>query len=363
MFSPIMRNMFSFRTCLIAFFTLPVFCHYSNSDAQPAIKDTAYGSFRLFEDEAPLEITLQFDLSAYLKTKPKEEYLKGKITLYPDKADTITRNIRVRTRGVFRHEWCYYAPIELNFKHADFGYSDLNSISKIKLVPQCTSANESEKYVLIEYLIYKMFSVMTDTSFRVRLLTVNYVDSENNKKPFTQYGFFIEPVKMLAARTNSVEIASRALTQKSIYPKVMDRIAIFNYMIGNYDWAVPNQHNIKVLKPMTFDTINLSAAVPYDFDWTGLVNAGYAIPEDKITGTTTVRERIFLGVCRSKEVYQKDLEEFLEKKEELYRVINEFPYLNEKQKKIMTDYLDEFFDQCTGKQKIINVFLSSCKNF
>jgi len=26
-------------------------------------------------------------------------------------------------------------------------------------------------------------------------------------------------------------------------------------------------------------------------------------------------------------------------------------------------YLDEFFDQCTGKQKIINIFLKSCKNF
>jgi len=358
-----MKNRISFRSCLVIFFVLPVLYQTSSSAAQPVIKDTSFTSFRLFEDDTPLEITLRFDLSTYLKAKPKEEYLKGIITFYPDKADSISKNIRVRTRGVFRNEWCFYAPIELNFKNADFGYSDLNSISKIKLVPQCTAGSESEKYVLIEYLIYKMFSIMTDTSFRVRLLTVNYVDSENKKKPFTQYGFFIEPVKMLAARTNSVEIVSRALNQKSIYPGVMDRIAIFNYMIGNYDWAVPNQHNIKVLKPMAFDTINLSAAVPYDFDWTGLVNAGYAIPEDKITGTTTVRERIFLGVCRSREVYQKDLEEFLGKKEEFYRLINEFPWLNAKQKMTMILYLDEFFDQCTGKQKIINIFLKSCKNF
>ena len=358
-----MKNRIPFLSCLVIFFVLPSFSPDNNSAAQPADRDTTYASFRLFEDDTPLEITLRFDLSTYLKAKPKEEYLKGRITFYPGKVDSISRNIRVRTRGVFRNEWCVYAPIELNFKNADFGYSDLNSISKIKLVPQCTAGSESEKYVLIEYLIYKMFSVMTDTSFRVRLLTVNYIDTENKKKPFTQYGFFIEPVKMLTARTNSVEIVSRGLNQKSIYPDVMDRIAIFNYMIGNYDWAVPNQHNIKILKPLAFDTINLSAAVPYDFDWTGLVNAGYAIPEDKITGTTTVRERIFLGVCRSREIYQKDLEEFLGKKEEFYRVINEFPYLNSKQKTSMIVYLDEFFEQCTGKQKIINVFLKNCKNF
>ena len=141
--------------------------------------------------------------------------MKGKITFHPGSADSLTRDIRLRTRGVFRNVECYYAPLELNFKNADFGYSDLDSIRKIKLVLQCKPARESEKNVLIEYLIYKMFSAMTDTSFRVRLLTVNYIDSENKKKPFTQFGFFIEPMQMLAARTNSVEIESRALNSEN----------------------------------------------------------------------------------------------------------------------------------------------------
>lgn len=358
-----MKNRIFFHSSLITFLVLPAFYQNSVSGAELVFPDTTYTSFRLFENDTLLEISLQFDLSTYLRTKPKEEYLKGKITFNPDKPDSITRNIRIRTRGIFRHEWCYYAPIELNFKNADFGYSDLNSISKIKLVPQCTAGSESEKYVLIEYLIYKMFNIMTDTSYKVRLLTINYIDSENKKKPFTQYGFFIEPTKMLTARTNSLEIVSRALNQKSIYPGMMDRIAIFNYMIGNYDWAVPNQHNIKVLKSQVFDPLNLAAAVPYDFDFTGLVNAGYAIPEDKITGTTNIRERIFLGVCRSREVYQNDIKEFLQKKDEFYRVINEFPYLSTKQKKDMILYLDEFFNKCTGKQNIIDAFLNNCKNF
>jgi hypothetical protein len=134
-------------------------------------------------------------------------------------------------------------------------------------------------------------------------------------------------------------------------------------MVGNYDWAVPNRHNIKVIRPLTFDNLNLAVAVPYDFDWTGLVNASYAIPDDKITGTTTVRERIFLGVCRSREDYRKELEQFLEKKDEFYRLINEFPYLNEKQKRDMIYYLDEFYELCSGRQRILEVFLNSCKDF
>jgi hypothetical protein len=358
-----MKNKTSFSSYLIILLALTGFCQYSNSLAQAAGPDTTGSSFMLFENETPLEITLQFNLTAYLRTKPKEEYLKGKITFHPGRADSLTRDIRLRTRGEFRNSWCYYAPLELNFKNADFGYSDLDSIRKLKMVSQCTSGSESEKYVLTEYLIYKMFSVLTDTSFKVRLLKINYIDSENKKKPYTQYGFFIEPVEMLAARTNSVEIKSRGLTQKSIFPEIMDRMAIFNYMIGNFDWAVPNQHNVKVFKPMAYDTINLALSVPYDFDFTGLVDASYAVPDDKITGTISIRQRIYLGVCRTREVYEKDIEEFLRKKEAIYGVINEFDYLSEKQKKDMTLYLDEFFNLCTGKQKILSVLLNSCKKF
>lgn len=358
-----MKNRIYFRSYIIVFLVITLFCQNSNSVGQTLISDTSNSSFGLFENEAPLEISLQFDLSTYLRTKPKEEYMKGKITFHPGSADSMTRDIRLRTRGIFRNVECYYAPLELNFKDADFGYSDLDSIRKLKLVLQCKPDTESEKNILIEYLIYKMFSALTDTSFRVRLLKVNYIDSEGKKKPFTQFGFFIEPTQMLAARTNSVEIESRALNQKTIYPRMIDRIAIFNYMIGNFDWAVPNQHNIKTFKPLVFESEYLATAVPYDFDFTGLVDAEYAVPDDKITGTTSIRERIFLGVCRSREVYQKDLEEFLDKKDEFYRLINEFPYLNAKQKKNMIYYLDTFYEQCTGKQKILNVFLKSCKNF
>jgi hypothetical protein len=142
----------------------------------------------------------------------------------------------------------------------------------------------------------------------------------------------------------------------------MDRLAIFNYMIGNYDWSLPGQHNVKVIKPMVIDPVGLAIAIPYDFDWTGLVNASYAIPAE-VVGTETIRERLFVGICRTREVFQKDLEIFTEKKDEFYRVIDEFPYLNKREKKDMTVYLDEFFNDLTGKSRLIDILLNSCKNF
>lgn len=357
-----MKKKIFFQIYLVIFLVLPVFGQNVKTKARSPKQETSTKSFRLFEDDKLLEISLRFDMTTYLRTKPKEDYLKAVITFHLSKTDSINENIRLRTRGTFRNQNCYFAPIELSFKKADFGYTDLNKISKIKLVPQCDLGSENENYVLREYLIYKLFNVFTDTSFRVRLLTINYIDTEKKRKTVRQYGFFIEPVEMLTARTNSIQIKSRTLNQKSIVPKLMDRLAIFNYMVGNYDWAVPPQHNVRIIKPLVFDTVQLAIAIPYDFDWTGLVNADYAIPAE-ITGTKSVRERIFLGVCRSKEVYLKDLEQFLEKKEEFYRVINEFPYLNQRSKKDMIAYLDSFFNQCVGKKDILDILLSSCKKF
>jgi hypothetical protein len=342
---------------LILFFTVRNGCLL----AQTSISDSSKKSFRLFEDDKLIEVTLRFDLSTYFKTKPKEDYLKANITFYLSKTDSISQDIRLRTRGVFRNQYCTFAPIELNFKKANFGYSDLDKISKIKLVPQCSSGKDKEDYVLREYIAYKLFNILTDTSFRVRLLKIKYIDTEKKRKPVVQYGFFIEPSEMIAARTNCIRIKSLTLNQKSIKPKIMDRLAIFNFMIGNYDWSVPGLHNVLVLKSLNFDPDGLGIIVPHDFDWTGIVNASYAIPSE-IIGTDNVRERVFEGVCRTKEEYQKDLDLFEEKKEEFYRVINEFPYVNNQVKKDITDYLDGFFNQLGGgRNNILYNLMNNCK--
>jgi len=349
------------QLCLATVFATSVIAQTDSIADQKAKQDKTHKEFGLFEHEDLLEITLRFDLSAYLRTKPKKEYLKADIIFHPNHTDSINRNIRLRTRGEYRHQNCYYAPIELNFKKVDFGYKDLNKIGKLKLVNECQAGSGNSEYLLKEYLIYKMFSVFTDTSFRVRLLKLNYIDSENKRKPVRIYGFFIEPLEMLTSRTNTAEIKSVNLTQKSIFPYSIDRLAIFNYMIGNYDWHVPEQHNVKIIKPLVFDPGGLAVAVPYDFDWTGLVNAPYAVPAENV-GISSIRERLFVGMCRSREEYRKNLEIFIEKKDEFYRLINEFPYLGKREKKEMTDYLDGFYNDVAGRQRLIDNFLKNCKN-
>ncbi len=347
-----------FLICLIPLLVLPVSGQNDTVTESQASLSTLK-NFGLFENDEPIEISLRFDMNTYLRTKPKEEYIKASMTFNFSGSDSINKNIRLRTRGEYRNMNCYFAPIELNFKKVDFGYADLNKIGKIKLVAQCDTRKEYEYYLLREYLTYKLFNVMTDTSFRVRLLIINYVDTVKKRKPIRQYGFFIEPVEILAARTNLIQ-TKQALNQKYIAERVMDRLAIFNYMIGNYDWGIPGEHNVKIFRPADFGANNKPIAIPYDFDWTGIVNASYAIPADNV-GINNIRERFFAGICRTREVFTKDLEEFSNKKEEMIRVINEFPYLNQNSKKDMIAYIEEFYDMFDRRNNIIDIFLNSCK--
>jgi hypothetical protein len=325
-----------------------------------AASSSLENSIMLFEGDELLSISLRFDLTNYTRKKPTADYLKAVITFHLNEKDSINKNIRLLSRGVFRNENCYLPPMELNFKKADFAYTDSNKVSKIKLAVQCNPGANFENYLLREYLVYKLFNVITDTSFRVRLLKINYIDTFKPKKPVTQYGFLIEPVDMVGARVNSSEVISKALNQNSITVRSMNRLAIFNYMIGNYDWSVQGQHNIKVIKTLDYDPSGLGIAIPFDFDLTGLVNASYAIPSDAM-GIITIRDRLFLGICRSKEIYQEALKEFTDKKEEFYKVINEFGYLNQNSKKDMISYLDDFFKLIDNKYTLINIFLKNCK--
>ena len=344
---------------LLAFLVfLPVKSQNDSIDSY-SVNDTL-PDFGLFTRDDILELSLRFDITQYKRKKPKDEYLDAVLTYHISKTDSINKNIRLKSRGEFRNGYCDFPPIALNFKKTEFKMGDLNKLEKMKLVTHCQSGNED--IVFKEYLIYKLYNVLTDSSFRVRLLRINYINTFKQSKPIRSYAFFIEPLDLLAERTNSVPVEVLTLSQKNIVPEMMDRVAIFNYMIGNTDWSVPGQHNCKVLASLRTDRSDLGMIVPYDFDYSGLVNATYAVPAEGL-GIESVRQRIYLGTCRSEEVYLNALKKFADKKESFYKVVREFPYLDERTKKDMVRYLDEFYSGFDKKTSIVYNLLNQCKNF
>jgi hypothetical protein len=347
---------------LLIALAFPAFCQQDPADNPLTASDTLKTDFGLFTHNEILNLSLRFDIVEYTRSKPKEEYMKALLTYHLNEKDSINKEIKLKSRGEMRNGYCDFPPIRLNFKGAGFKKDDLSQIEKIKLVTHCKYGNEENLFK--EFLIYKLYNVLTDTSFRVRLVKVDYINTnpKRKRKPVETYAFLIEPIDMLAARIKSVPVEATNLSQKNIYPGLMDRIAIFNYMIGNTDWSVPNQHNTKVLSGSNPNYPGLGVLVPYDFDYSGLVDADYAIPYEGL-GIKSVKERRYVGICRDREVFIGALKEFVDKKDEFYRVINQFPMLADRTKKQMIDYLDEFFSDIDKRYTVVDNILNGCNKF
>lgn len=347
----------------LLFIAFPAFGQVDNSSVSQKTPEVQKKQFQLFESNDILDISVRFDLNSYMRKKLNGGSLDGVLRIESGVNDSIVKKVKIKNRGIFRLNYCSFPPMELILKKPLYEYGDSGMIKKLKLVTNCHAGDIYKDYVFKEYLMYRMFNLFTDTSFKVRLVRVTFLDTRG-RKPLKRYAFLIEPADVLAERINSFTIKRTSLTQKMILSDLMDRIAIFNYMTGNYDWAVPNQHNIAILRSRNFIADPLAIAIPYDFDWSGFVNPLYAVPTEEM-GIATVKERLFTGICRSRDRFRDDLLKFIPLKKQIYELINKFPYLDRRAKKDLTDYLDEFYKQLQTPHQLemlIDLMETTCKH-
>jgi len=322
---------------------------------------SVFGDYRttLFDSNELLEATLRLDVTRLSRPRQTNDNQEAIITYYIPDSDTVTRTVQLRARGNFRRNYCDFPPIRLNFRKNELPGDIFHQIDKIKLVTHCKAGTSD--YVIREYLVYRIFNILSDYSFRVRLMKINYINIRRPGRVLVEYAFLIEPVEFLASRTRSIEVTNKALSQKLMKPDHMDKVAIFNYMIGNYDWSVPGLHNLVALTLPLSEQPEHGIVVPYDFDYCGLVSPSYAVPPEELP-IKTVRERLYRGLCRDEATFRQRLDEFVGKKEAIYNLIDESPYLRDSHKRDMKNYLGSFFRSIEGRNVLLNDLLRECIN-
>jgi hypothetical protein len=307
---------------------------------------------QFFLDETVINVTLTTDIRKLRTDKKVPAWQPATIVMHFSDTAVISEEIRVQPRGEFRKNNCDIASLMFDFKNP--GSPKLSNLKKLKLVGGCHSTASDEELLLKEYLIYKIYNLLTNMSFRTRLLYITYKDSRDKFKPYRQYAFLIEDIKDVCIRNNCVEA-----NKKIGKPEATDRehttlVCMFQYMIGNTDWSLPNFHNIKMIVPRT-DTLAPCYLIPYDFDYTGLVNAGYALPQEQF-GTTSIKDRVYRGPPRTADEVQQQVDIFKERKERTLYYINNFPLLGRGIKKDMVNYLEEFYGIISKKSVLRATF-------
>lgn len=312
----------------------------------------------LFEDEAVLDIDLTGPFSTLIEEKGNKAELPFVL-----RADGVEHSIKVRVRGKSRTRVCDAPPLRLNFVKRKTKDTVFAGQDKLKLVTHCHDSDRAQANILQEYSAYKMFSVISDVSYRVRLVRISYSDTEGRLKRDTivRYGFLIESASELADRVGGEQLRIPGVTLGSLDKQQAAEVFVFNYMIGNTDWSLVTAdgsddccHNTHL-----FDIDSQRFIVPYDFDQAGLVNARYARPDPSI-GIPRVTSRRYRGYCISSEALHDATSAIAERRDDILGVTRQVPSLVEKDIKAMEKYLDKFFDQANDVDKLVKSFERRC---
>ena len=318
-----------------------------------------FDTFQIFGSEKPLELTVATDFKALTKNRYEDKYQPAQVIYQLRDSINISREIRIKPRGVLRLKVCAQAPLWVNVKKTEEVFQLLDDLGKLKLVVPCRGTNTYQQYVYSEYLIYRLYNVITDNSFRVRMIRVNYSDTSEKLKPGHSYTFIIESHKSLAKRQASMRIENENLNMKLIDQETAAILYLFQFMVGNTDWSIHGLHNIKLIKSLD-PTLPYPIAIPYDFDYAGLVNTNYAVPGPNVD-IDQVTERAYMGHCLPEETMIKAINHFLEKEEELMAIIEDSEYLTQSQKKKSLLYLEKFFSILSNPKRYKFAILDKCK--
>lgn len=316
----------------------------------------------LFASDEPIRLTLQGPISAVARGSRGAR--DASLML---QAPTAERHaIRISPRGLTRlkRDVCQFAPIRVEFVQPPAAGSLFEGQRRLKLVTHCRSSESFQQHLLLEYAAYRLYNRLTPASYRVRLAQIDYV-SDNGRPLTSRLGFFIEDIDDVAARNGTRRAAvGQAVATSALGPADSARVALFEYMIGNLDWSTRSGppgdrccHNSRLIGPVA--AAGGLVPVPYDFDFSGLVDAPYAVPPE-IVPVRSVRSRYYRGFCAHNPQIPAIAAEFRAMRPQLLATLAQIPQMEERTRSRAAAYLDEFFADIADDRSVSRKLLRTC---
>ncbi|MCB0571846.1 MAG: hypothetical protein KDC66_18895 [Phaeodactylibacter sp.] len=297
--------------------------------------------FNLLERNGVLKVELELSLSTLEENTKNENYYPATFRFTDNTGAAQEWDTRVRARGRYRRRVCDFPPLKIDFGKDDLQKKGLMPFDDLKLVTHCMDGDDGDDAALREYLGYVLYQKLTGYSLRAQLVEVAYKDTDGRRK-ITQYGILLEDVDELAARFDSEECEEcYGLPLAQFDADNLRLNALFQYMIGNTDWSLAMNRNLKILKPKNGGPYWIA---PYDFDFSGLVNAPYAVPNPDLK-QQYIGQRIYMGAEQANSELESAAAYFQSKKQEILDAVEQFSLLRRRSRKEVLQYLNGFFDE------------------
>lgn len=324
----------------------------------PFIFAGAASAAPLFDEREVIEIGLAGPFGALFE----EGEERAEQDFFLDQAGT-QQALKIRVRGHSRIRVCEFPPLRLSFPFEMASQSVFAGQDKLKLVTHCRNHDRGEQDMLQEYAAYRILNVLTDISYRVRLLRIHYQDSDGvlPEQSTPRYGFVIEPRAEFAERTGARQAVLAGFPRYRHEQQHAALMYVFQYLIGNTDWQLLRAdqeegccHNLEL-----FELDSQIIFVPYDFDLAGLVNARYAYPDSKLR-IKRVTQRLYRGLCTDRETLRGALRAVTSRRDEILAVVSEVPELERDTIEWSADYLGGFFEEAENEERLLDTFEKHC---
>ncbi len=347
--------------------TLAVLAVVQATDAPPADSDLPQP---LFDSHEILHVRLAGDIRTIVRDIGKRvgdkalnefegEEEHPAVWSYDDGDTTYAFDVQVKTRGHFRRQRnnCNFPPLRINFKKGQVAGTVFENQDKVKLVAHCQDKRkEYEQFVLQEYLMYRTYNLLTDMGLRARLFRITYVDTTGERDSLTKYGFLLEDEDLMAARNGGALMDMQGLHPLDLEYRITVLMSLFQYMHLNTDWSVSGLHNIEILGPID----GMAYPIPYDFDWSGIINTPYAKPDQSLR-IRTVRDRMYRGFCRPESELQEGFAKFNAVRDDIYQLYATQEGLEERRLRKIQQDLDKFYEIINDPGKVRREILGTCR--
>lgn len=302
-------------------------------------------------EDTDLTIILNTDLGKLMgSNRHKEEYQDATLVAIHNGEYNRKWDIRLKTRGNMRKKVCYFPPLKIDFSKSTLDYLGFTANDKLKLVLPCKSADRYEEALYREHVLYKMYEIIDTFGYRTHL--VNVILEDNGKEKYDLQGFFIEDETEYANRTGATVVEEGIIRLQSLDRLAYLKMVFFQFMILNTDFDVDNKHNLEIIKVPGEKRLR---AIPYDFDYAGIINQDYAVPHESLP-IKNVRE----PYLRCKHLNRGELQImqgfFASKRAEIEAVVANADYLSKSGKRYMLRDIEQFYAALDNEHRWPNTF-------
>ena len=332
---------------------------YQNNETYRQNMASVIDTMDLFTQDEIIKIVLESDFKKLVKNKFKDEYQQALIRYQVSDSVMLNLRIEIKPRGNVRKSVCYFPPLMLKFSKKDTIIRPISEFDKLKMVVKCSKAIINEQYLLSEYYAYKLLNNLSDFSFRVKLMQVTYIDTGWKFKSGTSYAYIIESLGQVAEGQNAIPFEYERIGDKYINAENLATVYLFQYLIGNTDWSIPAGQNIDMVRSKEPED-SLPYIIPFDFDYAGIVDASYAVPDASLD-MASVRERVYRGVCIDEKHIQQAADRFIQSKDGIYRLYNDSSILDKFVLDHTLDYIDEFYQIIENEAYFRSAILENCR--